>query len=447
MPRFLRPRWLRMFAPWEVRGYLRSAREVVVRQPCNYRFWVLVYLSSGVYSGLFGAFIGMYPRSLGATAAQIGLIASITSMVAWLPQLLGGFLVDRYGRRLLLAGGWVFEAAMLVVSYLAQDWTWLLLAGVVASLGAFGGSANSAFLAESTNERDRAKGTTMLSTVGALPVVILPPVGAALITKLGGVQNPDALRIYFLLSLIRVAVLFTFFHLRTEETLTERRNLSKGLGAIRDLGQDLRELLAVGRVRRYFGYSLLGSFTGHLVGPFQVIVIYEVIGASPVFIGLMTSTSSVISYISMNIGAVWSDRIGRKRPIILASLISGVGWSFFLIARNQYMLVPFYVMTSAAAISSGAGSALAMEYVPSRMRGRWYGTLAFVTLIPASFSPLIGGWLFDTYGPRIPYYVFYVLSFFVMLPIFLRFIPETMNGEQNAGQNLVKDGVRKRIAH
>ncbi len=437
MARDTRPRWLRMFAPWEIRGYLRQAREVVVRQPANYRFWILVYIMSGIYSGLFGAFIGMYPRSLGATAAQIGIIASVSSMAAWVPQLLGGFFTDRYGRRLLLAGGWIFEAAMLVISYMAQDWTWLLLAGVVASLGAFGGSASAAFMAESIDEKDRAKGTTLLSTLGALPVIVLPPVGAALITKLGGVQNPDALRIYFLLSLVRVGILFTYFVLRTEETLDQQRKLTKGFAAIRELGRDLRELVAVRRVRIYFGYTLIGAFTSYLVAPFQAILIYEVIGASPVFIGMMTSASSIIAYVFMNIGAVWSDRIGRKKPIIIASLISGAGWAFFLVAKDAYMLIPFYALTSAAAISSGAGSALAMEYVPTRMRGRWYGTLSFVSLVPASFAPLIGGWLFDAFGPRVPYYIFYFLSFFVLLPLFLRFIPETMNhtsGDQTTAQ-------------
>lgn len=429
MARVVRPRWLRMFAPWEIRGYLRSARGIVERQPPNYRFWILVYVMSGVYSGLFGAYIGMYPRTLGATAAQIGLIASVTSMVAWVPQLLGGFLTDRYGRRVLLAGGWIFEACMCIVSYLAQDWTWLLLAGAVASLGAFGGSASAAFLAESIHDRDRAKGTTILSTISALPVVLLPPVGAALITELGGVQNADALRIYFLLSLVRIVVLCAYFVLRTEETIEERRGVSRGTSLFREIASDLRELVAVRRVRLYFAYALISAFTGGLVGPFQVIVIYEVIGASPVFVGMMTSASAIIAYTAMNIGAVWSDRIGRKKPIMIASAFSAVGWLFFLGADRPLMLVPFYALTSLAAFSSGAGSALAMEYVPTRMRGRWYGTLNFVTLVPTSFAPLVGGWLFDSFSPLTPYYIFYFLSFFVILPFFLKFIPETMNGD------------------
>ena len=419
-----------MLAPWEIRGYLRSARGVIHRQPGNYRFWMLVYVLSGVYSGLFGAYIGMYPRALGATAGQIGLIAAVTSMVAWVPQLIGGFLTDRYGRRLLLAAGWIFEAATYIISYYAQDWSWLLIAGVVISLGGFAGSASSAFLAESIHEKDRAKGTTLLSTLGALPVVLLPPVGAALITKLGGVQDADALRIYFLLNLVRVVVLFTYFSLRTEETLNEKKAFSRGRSIIYEISGDLKELLSVKRVRIYFAYALIGAFTSGLVGPFQVIVIYEVIGASPVFIGIMTSLSAIVSYTMMNLGAVWSDKIGRKKPIVAASIFSGIGWLFFLVAGDQYMLVPFYLLTSMAALSSGAGSALAMEYVPTRMRGRWYGTLSFVRLIPASFAPIIGGWLFDTFTPRTPYYIFYFLSFFVLLPFFLKFIPETMkNGE------------------
>jgi len=420
-----------MLAPWEIRGYLRSARGVIQRQPGNYRFWILVYALSGVYSGLFGAYIGMYPRALGATAAQIGLIAAVTSMVAWVPQLLGGFLTDRYGRRLLLAGGWIFEAGTYIISYYAQDWSWLLVAGVVVSVGGFAGSASNAFLAESIDGNDRAKGTTLLSTLGALPVILLPPVGAALVTKLGGVQDAGALRIYFLLSLARVVVLFTYFTLRTHETLEERKGFSRGRYFFQEISGDLRELLAIRRVRIYFAYAVMGAFTSGLVGPFQVIVIYEVIGASPVFIGLMTSLSSIISYLMMNLGAVWSDRVGRKRPIMIASLFSGAGWLFFLVAGNQSMLIPFYALTSMAALSSGAGSALAMEYVPTRMRGRWYGTLNFVRLVPASFAPIIGGWLFDNFTPRTPYYIFYFLSFFVLLPFFLKFVPETINGGQN----------------
>ncbi len=437
MSRQIYPRWLRMFAPYEIRRYLRSALEMMERQPANFRFWVVVYIFSGIYSGLFGPYIGMFPRALGATAAQIGLITAVASAAAWIPQLLGGFLSDRYGRRWLLAGGWIFEAGMCLVSYFARDWTWLLVSGIIASLGAFGGSASAAFFAESLNDKDRAKGTSMLATIAAIPVIALPPVGAALITKLGGVQNADALRIYFLLSLVRIVVIFAYFATKTTETLEVRREVSRGSNILAQLAGDLRELIAIKRVRMYLGYTLIASFSGQLVGPFQAIMVYEIIGATPVFIGFLTSMSSIIAYIAMNIGAVWSDRIGRKKPIILASAFSGAGWIFFLIARDQSMLVPFYVLTSVAALSGGAGSALAMEYVPSRMRGRWYGTLSFVSLIPGLFAPILGGWLFDTFSPRTPYYIFYFLSFAVIVPYFLKYIPETMDANNNhAGQDV-----------
>ena len=274
--------------------------------------------------------------------------------------------------------------------------------------------------------------------MGAIPIIVLPPVGAALVTMLGGVQSPDALRIYFLLSLVRIGVLSTYFLSRTTETLEARPGLSGGISAVKEFGRDLRELLAVKRVRLYFGYAMVSAFAAQLVGPFQVIVIYEVIGASPVFIGFMTSISAVTAYLAMNLGAVWSDRIGRKKPILVASGLSAVGWAFFLFAGNERMLVPFYVMTSLAALAAGAGSALAMEYVPTRMRGRWYGTLSFVTLIPGCFAPILGGWLFDTFSPRAPYYVFYLLSFLVVVPYFVKFIPETMSEAQAGGRD--RDG-------
>jgi len=431
MSRVIPPRWLRMLAPWEIRGYIRAAREVIERQPQNFRFWILVYVLSGVYSGLFGAFIGMYPRTLGATAAQIGFISGVAAIVAWFPQLLGGFLTDRYGRRWLLAGGWIFEAGMCLISYFARDWTWLLVSGIVASLGAFGGSASGAFMAESIHEKDRAKAPMLLSTLAAVPVIALPPVGAALISRLGGVKDVDALRVYFLLSLVRIVVLFAYFSLRTTETLDKTRSLPKGFSVFRELVSDLKELVAIGRVRIYLAYTLLSGFAGYLVGPFQAIVIYEVIGASPVFIGLLTSASSVISYGAMTLGAVWSDRIGRKKPIIVASVISGVGWAFFLFARHQNMLIPFYIITSFSSLSGGAGSALVMEYVPTSMRGRWYGTVNFVSLIPGAIAPVVGGWLFDTFSPRAPYYIFYIICFPVIVPFFLKFIPETMENNQD----------------
>lgn len=419
-----------MLAPWEIRAYIRSVREVIDRQPQNFRFWILVYVLSGVYSGLFGAFIGMYPRTLGATAAQIGFISSVAAIVAWVPQLLGGFLTDRYGRRWLLAGGWIFEAAMCLISYFARDWTWLLVSAIVASLGAFGGSASGAFMAESINEKDRAKGTMLLSILAAIPVIALPPVGAALISKLGGVKDAGALRIYFLLNLVRILVLFAYFSLRTTETLGTRRNLSKGFSVFGELLSDLRELVALKRVRIYLAYTLMSGFASYLVGPFQAIIIYEVIGASPVFIGFLTSVSTVISYAAMTLGAVWSDRVGRKKPIIVASVISGIGWAFFLFARHQNMLIPFYIITSFSAVSGGAASALVMEYVPTSMRGRWYGTVNFVSLIPGAIAPVVGGWLFDNFSPRTPYYIFYIICFPIIVPFFLKFIPETMGSSR-----------------
>lgn len=115
---------------------------------------------------------------------------------------------------------------------------------------------------------------------------------------------------------------------------------------------------------------------------------------------------------------ILSDRVGRKRLIVLGWTVFSVIYLGFAVATSVWEI---WVLFAGYGIYYGAfqgvGKAFVADLVPSERRGTAYGLYNGVTsffLLPAS---LIAGWLWDAFSPEVPFYLGAVLSFVAMLGI------------------------------
>jgi DHA1 family tetracycline resistance protein-like MFS transporter len=154
-------------------------------------------------------------------------------------------------------------------------------------------------------------------------------------------------------------------------------------------------------------------------------------GASPYVVGLLVATFSFCQFVSAPLWGSVSDRIGRKRVLIISQIGATIGWAMLGLAPNiaaALSLAPIAVVFVARALEgvSGGNISITQAYVADlvepRERSRAFGLIGAMFGAGMVFGPAGGGLLYSRYGFAVPFLVAAALQFatlivtIVMLP-------------------------------
>jgi DHA1 family solute carrier family 18 vesicular amine transporter 1/2 len=128
--------------------------------------------------------------------------------------------------------------------------------------------------------------------------------------------------------------------------------------------------------------------------------------ASPTMVGLLFGSFGVaLLTMSMPMGAV-SDRLGRKGPMIGALALLAGATLLFAYAQSLPMLFVARMLQGAAdAITWVVGFALIADLYGEDERGRAMGLAMGGSTLGFIIGPLVGGWLYELGGIRLPFLV------------------------------------------
>lgn len=153
----------------------------------------------------------------------------------------------------------------------------------------------------------------------------------------------------------------------------------------------------LGRFLFYFGLTLNTTFTAFFLASRLGVSLQDVAGviASVAGIGVLATTLGAIG------GGFLSDRIRRRRPIVLAAAsIFAAGIVVMAFAHDMPVIIVGSVLTSVGIGSfSAVDQALLLDVLPEKKTnaGRFLGITGFATSIPQAAAPLIAP-LFLTIG-------------------------------------------------
>ncbi|MFB0504199.1 MAG: MFS transporter [Candidatus Bathyarchaeia archaeon] len=367
-----------------------------------------------------GSYLGMYPYDLGATIVEVGFLSSINYLSASIPAFVGGVLTHKYGRKRLLLYVWPSYVGFYLLTMIAPNWLFLIPAYLVYSIAYAGDPALSSIYADSLDENTRAEAVSILSTLSGISGLFMPPIGGLLIEYFGGIRNSNSLRVFYGLYTAFHALTIAYFYryLEDDGICGASQNLRKALGSLKAIFEE-------GRMRNYLIFVILTSITSGLSLPFTTIYIFSEIGASSTSVGILTAISSGITYLTLNLGAWWSDRAGRKLPIILSFILSSSALTFLALADNPYSLFSYYLLVGLSAIGNAASTALLLEYVPSELRPQYFGVRETLMLLCLSISPPLGGFIYASIGAKALFLTHALIQGFIVIPFFLIAIPET----------------------
>jgi MFS family permease len=351
-----------------------------------------------------GTYYPLYIQALGGTGATIGLIGAVEAISRGIVQIPGGYLADKYGRKWLIAS-MTFIAAFSRVFYIfAPTWEWILVGALLVGVTNIYGPALMAIVADSVPKEKRGMAYSIINLINSVSTTPAPLLAGVLYARMGLIPSMRLGYGVALIGFVAAAVM----RLRLKETVEKPEKFSAGdLAAT--LPNSMRESLEIWRIvpRSAFIFFVSNFISSFAIGLFQpVITLYIVndLGIDPVALSYIMTTMFVTMILVAIPSGKLIDKIGRKKPLIIAGVASIV-WVPLLVWGDFPRLI--LAMTLAGlliVLFNSAGNALFADLIPKAHRGKANGSLGFFSMIAMSAGQIMGGWLYDNVNHQLPFW-------------------------------------------
>jgi MFS family permease len=351
-----------------------------------------------------GTYYPLYIEALGGTAATIGLIGAVEMLARGIVQIPGGYLADKYGRKWLIAS-MTFVAAFSRLFYIfAPTWEWILLGALLVGVTNIYAPALMAIVAESVPKEKRGMAFSLINLIASVSTTPAPLLAGVLYARMGLVPS---MRLGYGIALVGFLAA-ALLRLRLKETVDnpEKFKLNEVAATV---PLSIKESFSIWRLvpRDAFVFFVSNLFGSFAIGLFQpVIALYMVndLRIDPVALSYIMTTMFVTMIVVAIPSGKLIDRIGRKKPLIIAGLAS-IAWVPLLIYGDFWRLV--LAMTLAGlliVLFNSAGNTLFADLIPKEHRGKANGALGFWSMLTMGAGQITGGWLYDNVSHQLPFW-------------------------------------------
>jgi MFS family permease len=356
---------------------------------------ILVALAGTIAVMGLGFIIPLFPvyvSQKGATNFQLGLIVSGFTISQFLVQPFFGGLSDRYGRKAFMVGGLACYGIVASLYVLAESLTQVFLIRLLHGVGAgMIWPALSAFIIDASPVDKRGETIGFISAMEMLGFAAGPLVGG-LLYSLGGMSLP-----FWgcsLLALAGMALIWGLVHEKPSPHRSEKVGFFERYGFSSLRIPDIRLLCLIG-----FGESFAWGLIITLL-PLTA----SNLGVPPERIGWLFS-SYFIFYILLQwpVGK-WSDRRGRKKPIILGMSIYTL--SILILSQGGDLFHFLLVLAIAGAglgIYSPSVRVAVADLTSEKVRGASLGIFITTRMLGFFLGPNLSGFMADRFGEGFPF--------------------------------------------
>ena len=364
-------------------------------------FWVVVGVSfiDRIGGTLLFPFFALYiTQKFNVGMTEAGVLLGISSLFGLIGGTIGGALTDKLGRKQLILFGLVFSAvstlSLGLVSKLSILYPLMVVVGLLSSVAH---PAHDAMIADILPEKQRQEGFGILRVVGNLAWIIGPTIG-------GFLANFDFFYLFVVDSVVSCVVAAIIFR-SIPETKPE-------LHAHEQSETFLQSVLGYRVALRDF------AFVAFVVAGMLMLIVYQqMYGSLSVFLrdNFNTSPSGfgflmTTSAITVVIFQFWVSRIIKHRPPFL---MMAVGTAFYVIGFTLFGIVTTYVLfalniviiTIGEMIVMPMSQAIAANFAPEAMRGRYMAVFGLTWAIPSTIGPGAAGYILDNYNPNLLWYI------------------------------------------
>jgi len=360
-------------------------------------------------AGMIGVYMPKYFLSLGGNTLALGLITAFGSVVQFFMLLLGGFAADHYGRRNILVATAFYGILFPFFYFILQDWRLFAVVSIFAAFGSLSGPAWHAIVADSVPLEKRTSGIASLQVFSSLPQVIAPFIWGWLIENLGWIDGFKVGCIYSISTALISALIVGIF---LRETLKEQSTTKQNLSNNNSLTgfSEVRHSLSTSLQTLIIAYALV-IFANGAVGQYYIIYATDVIGLSALQWSMIVSVQFLFASVFKIPGAWAADRFGKRKVLIISVLSCAPFTIFFVLSRSfAQVLIAMLLLVVAGIYYAPAHEALQADLTPRGVRGRITALWSIGGALGAASGALVGGWLFQTVNPTLPFYLFTVVE-------------------------------------
>ncbi len=335
----------------------------------------------------------IYVSQKGATNFELGLIVSGFTISQFLVQPFFGGLSDRWGRKPFIVGGLACYGVVTYLYIFANDLYHIFLVRLLHGVGAgMMWPALAAYIVDHSPTERRGESMGLLSAVEMLGFAIGPFLGGILFS-LGGMDLPFLS--CSILAFVAMAVVWVSISGIPGAMVEPKRWWDRyGFSSLRFA--DIRLLCTIGFAEAFVWGTIMTLLP----------VMASRMGIPPGKIGWLFSAYFIIYIFLQGPVGKWSDRQGRKKPIVLGLSIYTL--AVFLLSQEgslTYLMVVLAIAGAGLGIYSPSVRVAIADLSSAGVRGGNMGFFFTTRMFGFFLGPNISGIMADSFGQGIPFMI------------------------------------------
>ncbi len=399
-------------------GIVKKGLSFIKRQQTAYKANMVRLIVSNFSASLTQQYQPIYITELGASPIELGYVSSLGGVGSTLITIPMGWLADKYGVKKMLMSGLVLAAIGYTLFGAANQWQTTAIGFMIATLAWQGLMTICPMICgHSLAGSERATGMQLCDTIVAFPRFIAPVVGAYIITQFGGISVKGIRPLFWIESVgllfaaLLVLVLFTNpISLHSEEP----PKILDGIKRVINEGK---------MVKRWIVMSIFSVFPVFMA---IYIPLYakELKGASQYTLGLMDSAYWLLIFITAIPMGLAADKYGKKRIIFILTPLYILSLLLLLYSSNDVALVVSGLLNGTFWLTLVTEVSIWGDLVPIELLGSWSGILGLARGIVGILSPILGGYIWNTFGPN--FIIYLMMATIIARAIILSTIPSSI---------------------
>lgn len=346
-------------------------------------------VSSEMITKVFPLFL----ESIGAGGAIIGIVEGVAESVSSLLKIFSGYFSDRFRSRKWFAFIGYTESAItkIFLQFISTPYGAFWIRAIERIGKGIRTSPRDALISSYANEKNRGLYFGFHRALDTFGAVLGPLLGIFILRKFGLSNFKIVFKFALVPAFLAIFIMLFVKEREFKNILKENKGNSKF-----NLGK-----------RFYFYIFAVTLFTiGNSSDAFITIYAGTFNLPSTIILFMWTINALVYATFSIPLG-VLSDRIGRKRAIILGYTIYGISYLGFALTKNaSFLYLVFMLYGMYYAFSEGSQRAFVADLVADESaRGTAYGIYNFGVGIMALPASLIAGFLYQYIAPKALFYL------------------------------------------